>query len=380
MTQRFMAVAVVALGFASAHPRCVSAQQPSLDPTRATLVGLVRDSTGAPIPDVQVVLFAQRAGTYTDANGWFALAGIAPGEYDVRFQRLGFRPLDAHWHARGGERTEVGIMLRALPHGLDTVVVSGHAPHRARGHAIVLGVVVDSTGVPLSDVRLDLLGTGESAATSADGQFLFPELAPGSYMMRARRLGFAPRTVRVDVVADSRHELAIRMNALGVLLDTVDVRAESGFGKNQSAWRDYDKRQQWRDNSTSVTLLRDDLRPLGKLPLDIAFQYTPVMALRGQATKLITTIVDTAIAPSTTITDDESSCVLINGSYPEYIPLRAFHASDLQAVEVYNASSIATPESDLTGTVAARMSSIPACAEVGASHPTYYVLWFKNAR
>lgn len=380
MPQRFIVVAVATLGFACAHPPRLRAQVPVLDSTRATLVGIVRDSTGAPIGDVQVVLFAQHAGTYTDDNGWFTLPDIAPGEYDVRFQRLGYRPLDAHWHARPGERTEVGIVLHTLAHGLDTVVVRGRSSHRARGHAVVLGVVVDSTGAPLSDVRLDLLGTGESAATSIDGQFLFPDLAPGSYLMRARRLGFAPRTVPVDVVADGRHTLAIRMSALGTLLDTVDVTAASGFGEHESAWREFDKRQRWRSNSTSVTLLRDDLRPLGKLSLDIAFLYTPVMGLRGMASEMITSIVDTAVAPSTTITDEEASCILINGTQPMYEPLRAFHASDLQAVEVYNEHSLGKPESDLTGTVAALMGTIPACAQVGSWHPTYYVLWFKDAR
>ena len=364
----------------AAIPIGVHAQQSSAGSALSTLVGLVRDSTGTPIPNARVVLFTRGVGTYTDAQGWFTLDGVTPGEYDVRFQRLGYHAVDAHWQARRGERTEVAIVLHAAAHGLDTVVVSGHASsHRVRGHAVVLGVVVDSAGAPLAGVRLDLLGTGESAATSADGQFLFPELAPGSYVMRVRRLGFAPRTVPVDVVADSRHTLAIRMNALGALLDTVNVLAKSGFGRSESAWRDFDERQQWRDNATSVTLLRDDLRPLGKLALDIAFQYTPVMGLQGMASKMITSIVDTAISAPTTIRDEEASCVLVNGTEPLYWPLRAFHASDLQAVEVYNESSLATPESDLTGTVAARMSSIPACAPIGSWHPTYYVLWFKDA-
>ena len=363
----------------TAIPIGVRAQQSSGGSAPSTLVGLVRDSTGTPIPDVQVVLFTRGIGTYTDAQGWFTLAGVAPGEYDVRFQRLGYHAVDAHWQARRGERTEVAIVLHAVAHGLDTVVVSGHSSHRVRGHAVVLGVVVDSAGAPLSDVRLDLLGTGESAATSVDGQFLFPELGPGSYLVRARKIGFAQRTVPVDVVPDSRHTVAIRMNALGALLDTVNVLAQSGFGKNATAWRDFDERQQWRDNATSMTLLRDDLKPLGKLAIDIALQYTPAMGLPELSTTLITNIYPPAISGPTTITDEESSCILVNGSEPMYEPLRAFHASDLQAVEVYAASSLATPESDLTGTIKARMSSIPACSPPGPGHPPYYVLWFKDA-
>ncbi|HEX5436793.1 MAG TPA: carboxypeptidase-like regulatory domain-containing protein, partial [Gemmatimonadaceae bacterium] len=287
-------------------------------------------------------------------------------------------------------RTEVAVMLHALAHTLATVEVTGKAPPRARGASTVLGSVVDSAGDPLPGVLLTLVGTGERATTGADGRFLFPELAPGSYLLRARRLGFAPVTVPVQVVKEARQRMAVRMSALGALLDTVHVRAASGFGKNASAWRDFDARLRFqRASHRSTTLSSKDLRALGKTALDAAIRYSPaavrlgvVPGLPGAPSNIATQFKSGGTGPSIAITAPGSSCILVNGSQPMYEPLDAFHADELQAVEIYAPASDLIPghpESDLTGTIASRMSVIPACGHLG-NHPPYFVVWLKGAK
>jgi hypothetical protein len=414
------AVFVIALSTLLGAPHRLAAQQSDTVRT-ATLAGVVRDSTGAPVADVIVSVGRTRLGARTSAGGWFTIESVAPGDYTVRFERLGYGGATFAWHARAGERTEIAIELSPVARDLDTVVVQGKASSSShpRGHAEVLGIVVDSAGVPLPDVQGQVIGSGRFAAPGGDGQFLFPELAPGSYLLRIRRLGFVPQTIPIAVGEDGSHSLAIRMSALGLLLDTVEVRAKSGFGKDASAWRDFDTRLRFNQASTrSVTLLGPDLAKLGKLPLDVALRYTHAVSLGvvpGMATPSITTIitklpwminadpnsagagddspnlgggrrtsrVSTGTGPSSDIQDTTSVCILLNGTQPLHEPLRMFNASDLQAVEVYapvTPTADVAPESDLTRSVEARLGSIPACAPgIEGGHPAYFVVWLKDA-
>ena len=366
----------------------------------ATLAGIVRDSTGAPIEDVTVGVGRTRFGARTSAAGWFTIEGVPPGQYNVRFERLGYGTLEFSWHAKAGEQTEIAIELAAIPRALDTVLVAGKASRHPHGHALVTGIVVDSAGTPLPDAQIQIIGSGRFAATAADGQFLFPDLAAGSYLLRVRRLGFAAQTVPLTVGSDGRHTLAIRMRALGLLLDTVQVRAKSGFGKGESAWRDFDARLRWgSQNMRSVILMGPELRKLGKAPLDIVLRHSPaavkagvVPGLYGQRFRGFTRTMSGAdgsvgvAGDAGVITDDEASCILVNGRDAVYRPLRSFHADELVAVEAYAArpTRFVTgqhQETDFSKTVEARMSSIDACAHsLLGGHPPYYVVWLKGAR
>ncbi len=65
--------------------------------TTATLAGVVQDASGGVLPGAQVVVRqisteAVRR-TITDAEGRFTLAGLAAGDYEVRSELSGFRPL-----------------------------------------------------------------------------------------------------------------------------------------------------------------------------------------------------------------------------------------------------------------------------------------------
>jgi len=385
----------------------------------AAIAGLVRDSTGAPIGDAEVVLGALQRGARTDAQGWFTLEGVPPGEYQIHVQRLGYAWVEFRWAARAGERTEVAVTMPVAPRVFDSVVVEGRAPRSSAGGAQLSGLVVDTTGVQLPGVQVQVIGSGLTMTTADNGRFLFAGLAQGTYLLRARRIGFAPVTVSVWVGAGARNAIAVRMKSLGVMLDTVKVLAASGFGKNESAWKDFDARIRWSHASTrSVTLMGADLAKLGKLPLDLALRYTGAVALgvlpgmetpsvTGITTKIPAAInadpnssgggdevpdmngghkasrVMTGTGPSSDIQDTTSVCILLNGSEPLREPLRMFNASDLQAVEVYapvTPMSDAAPESDVTRSIEARMRSIPTCTPgIEGGHPAYFVVWLKGA-
>ncbi len=70
--------------------------------------------------------------------------------------------------------------------------------------APLLGRVLDGrSGEPLSDARVRILAPPMETATGRDGDFLFSNLAGGTYELEASRLGFAPERRSVSLGADT---------------------------------------------------------------------------------------------------------------------------------------------------------------------------------
>ena len=80
----------------------------------AAVTGVVRDSTGAPLPGVVVAMFSTRPSfiTKTDENGQFRIFGLPPGEYRAAATDMMFTPLD-----RGGDFLEKSATAVKLDEG-----------------------------------------------------------------------------------------------------------------------------------------------------------------------------------------------------------------------------------------------------------------------
>jgi hypothetical protein len=84
------------------------------------------------------------------------------------------------------------------PARLPAVVVNA-APDKP-GARKMAGVVRDTTGFPVDGVEITIASSHRRAVTAGNGAFQFENIAPGSYEVRARKLGYAPqvRTIVVD--------------------------------------------------------------------------------------------------------------------------------------------------------------------------------------
>ena len=67
------------------------------------------------------------------------------------------------------------------------------------------GVVRDTIGFPIDGVEITIAASHRRVTTSGNGAFQFEDVAPGSYEVRARKLGYAPqvRTIVVDSAGGS---------------------------------------------------------------------------------------------------------------------------------------------------------------------------------
>lgn len=88
----------------------------------------------------------------------------------------------------------------------------------------VSGTVTDTTGTPLADARVVLVGLRRGASTSPEGRFSFPDVAPGVYQLSVSAIGFAPVIERVTVI-DSNVTLQVRLRASIVELQAIQVTA-----------------------------------------------------------------------------------------------------------------------------------------------------------
>jgi hypothetical protein len=150
-------------------------------PSGATIEGHVRDASGNPIVDAQVLASPMGATegqgrAFTDHEGHFALLQLAAGRYRV--------------HAEGMD-DGTGPEVSATAGVTQTVDLT--AP--ARGETVD-GRVVDHEGEPVADATVRIFRNGYRAwawrdatwvLTDAHGRFAFDDLAEGSYRLEAGR-------------------------------------------------------------------------------------------------------------------------------------------------------------------------------------------------
>src|SRR5438876_9844175 len=69
------------------------------------------------------------------------------------------------------------------------------------GTGVLTGTVRDSANAAISAARVDVPGTAVGAVTSADGSFRLVNIPAGPRTVVVHRLGFAPDSARVDILA-----------------------------------------------------------------------------------------------------------------------------------------------------------------------------------
>jgi Carboxypeptidase regulatory-like domain len=166
----------------------------------ATIRGTVVSTVdGKPIPDVQVVLSADRRTVLTDAQGQFAFNGVKPGTPWVMAKKEGYlcriAPIT-------GQQSCVG----APPVGSNNVEVT----LALMPGAVISGSMRNETGSPIRGLYVALLQRGTKdglyvwtvvgrsvTKTDAQGLFRMSGLEPGTYLLRTMNM-VDPDVPRLD--------------------------------------------------------------------------------------------------------------------------------------------------------------------------------------
>jgi TonB-dependent starch-binding outer membrane protein SusC len=101
---------------------------------------------------------------------------------------------------------------------LAAVPAMSHAQAGTSG--TISGVVTGEAGQPVAGVQVTIPGRGIGAATGTDGRYTIGRVPPGTYTLRAQRIGFAPVTQQITVSADQIANADFRMAAVATTLTT----------------------------------------------------------------------------------------------------------------------------------------------------------------
>jgi hypothetical protein len=349
----------------------------------AALTGTVRDSAGAPVAKAELILSqgaTELRRIIADNRGHFVIGDVAPGAYLVWIRRLGFRSAEYNWAAGANQRDTIVVTLRVIPHGLSPVVVRASEERNRKGSAQLLGIVVDTTGNPLSEANVALVGADREGETLENGGFLFRPLPVGPYVVRVRKLGFVPQSVTLDLRDGDEREVVIRLHPIVSTLATVNIVAASGFDlRDEQVLKALDARLRWR-SVRDVVMGPAELRWYMGRSLDLVHRAVG-MAMRADFRRSVPTSINPVgtsggrsegrfgVAQSVTVKDD--ACIVENGSRFVRQPLRSYDASEIELLEIYDEYG------DDTRSLDAYM--VGSCARgAGGRHPFWYVVWLKG--
>src|SRR5687768_5629132 len=98
-------------------------------------------------------------------------------------------------------------LVLALPFVLLTQL---HAQAPAAG--VFRGRVLDrSTGQPISAAEIAVSGHPATTSSDPDGRWSLPPLAPGGYLLRVLRIGYAPASLRVSLASGDTSKVEVRL-------------------------------------------------------------------------------------------------------------------------------------------------------------------------
>ncbi len=101
---------------------------------QAVMVGIVRDdSTGAPIPGVEVLLNGTPHLTTTNSQGRYVLSGVPAGTYQAFFRLLGHLPVRVDVRLTAGDTTRANTTMIRSDVVLAPIVVTGAPSTRGVG-------------------------------------------------------------------------------------------------------------------------------------------------------------------------------------------------------------------------------------------------------
>ena len=299
----------------------VLAYQPVEGQGVASVRGTVTNEAGRPIEHAQVTLDPQGANRQlrTDREGRFSFIGVPQGTHTLRVTWVGFSPETKQFDMTGSDVT-VDVVLRRLTY-LDTVAVT------AKRTGLYGSVISKDSLLPVPGARIEIIGARKADSTNSSGTFNFPELKPGSYVVRVKHPFFESRNFGVVVPVGGGTELDV----------VVDRGRVSRDQHMEMLFREMDTRLTFRGINTAF-VPREVLAGREKMPLDKALTFAPEVAKKALYIR-------------------SDVCLFVDGIARPGMNLADFAAEDIESVELYGATGRTTMTFQQGGNVAGTLDT-----------------------
>ena len=98
-------------------------------------------------------------------------------------------------------------------------------------NATLLGTVTDSSGAAISDAKVTInetnTGISHASQTNESGNYVFPDLPPGTYTVTAEQSGFKRGSrAKIDLIVNTTERVDFVLEP-GSMTDTITVQAEA---------------------------------------------------------------------------------------------------------------------------------------------------------
>lgn len=303
----------------------------------SSLRGVIRNETGRPIEHALVLLdpAGAKREMRTDRDGRFSFLGTSPGSHAIRVTFVGYRPHDQTVHVSAGA-VDIEVTLERLATTLAGVEVT------ARRSGLYGSVIAKDSLVPVPNARIEVLGARTSDTTDTHGSFNFPNLKPGSYIVRVRHTQFESRNVSIVVPEKS-----------GTQLDLVVERGIlSRDAHMEQLYRELDQRVQWM-GTTAAMISREELKGALTTGLDASLFMVPQ-------------VMKAAFYPARE--GWEGACLFVDGFPRPGMTISDFPIEQIEAVEIYGSPS---QRSEPTKTLASRWPSRQPCGFSSGPLPAF---------
>jgi hypothetical protein len=187
---------------------CVPALLPSFQ--TGTLAEVVRDVTGSPLSGVKARLLSldRVYEVKSRSNGAILFSNIVPGVYDLELSAAGLRSQimpGVRIPEGDAQLAEISLAPTSQPDHCGFVRTVNYEAQRSNSVVLSGNVVDEDSGKGLGRVRVEVLevasGTAFAATDSGpDGNFVFSDLPPGHYKVRASRKTYEPIEIAAFIV------------------------------------------------------------------------------------------------------------------------------------------------------------------------------------
>ncbi len=190
--QSFRALAAGVIGCATLWPQVLSAQTQAPPPRGPnTLSGIVTDTTGQPLANVDVFVQELQRHARSRVDGTFYFDKVKKGLYKIGVRAVGYvGGVTAVTVSDSGG--SAAIRMIAFGRSLATMVTTA-----SRGG--LSGVIGDTSYVAIPGAKVRVMGSSATPVeTDSTGEFFIP-VKPGHYLVELTRAGFRRQMVSVTV-------------------------------------------------------------------------------------------------------------------------------------------------------------------------------------